>query len=133
MITFVLGGGTFGRRPGHEHRALMNGTHGLQKRPEGACVPPFLLLLPRKDTVQHHPWLTGSASILNLLVPGSWISQPPELEVTHFSCSILGILLEQPQKADIEGKQKINKTKVLNDQQPIKGLNQASAFYMMSG
>ena len=73
----VLGGRAFGRCLGHAGGALMNGISALIK--ETLESPPALFHYVRLQWQNSCQWGNRSYQTWNLLAPGSWTPQPPEL------------------------------------------------------
>ena len=75
----------FGMWLGHECGALMNGISVLRKdNPLRSLTPSILWGQNQKFTV--YILEEGSHQSLNILVPWSWTSQPPELWEVNFCC-----------------------------------------------
>ena len=70
----VLGGGAFGRWLGHEGRALMNGIIKVAR--ESSLAPSAMWGYSEKMAIYEE---AGFYQTLNLPMPWSWTSHPPEL------------------------------------------------------
>lgn len=78
-------GGAFGTGLGHDSEALMNGIRVLIKETPQSFLIPSTMWGPREKTAVYEQGNRSSPE-LNLLAPGSGVSQPPALWQIKFCC-----------------------------------------------